>query len=330
MMVKTRNTRRPAFGAGLLTVALVGCSGGGGGGGSAPPASTSAPTAEAQQARELAASALVKRGGLSPLPDESLALGQMDQQLTAAAAPFVQPNRYVATFNRLAQRASIGQVQAAVVSDLACTVMPFGGGVSSDRVLVLDGKLMDMFAEVSNALALREAGRLGASLEQMVDAAAGRQLAFGTFCLASDPLAFPDAVLTAEEQARAVEIFTQLTGGIFFHEFGHVWGWHALLKLRDGALWPGGGFFAYTSAIEDNADITSGILAAKSGHDLSRAQLAYDMMAFVYFYRQSPGSVSYAATQSWNAQYARSSPTYSSLATRKQLLGLGAASWGLR
>lgn len=314
---------------GALLLALAACGGGGGDDGAASTGSSAA-TAEVQQARELAASGLFKRSGLAPVFSEPQVLGQMDQNLAGAVAPQWLANRYAATLGRLVQRAALAPPPAGVVSDLACTAVPFGGGVTADQLLVLDGKLLDMFADIANGLALRESARLSASVAQVVDAAAGLQLSFSRFCAASDPLAFPDAALTAAELERAVEIFTQLTGGIFFHEFGHVWGWHALLRLRDGLLSPGGGFFSYTSAIEDNADLTSGILGAKAGHDLAFAQMAYDLMAFVYFYRQAPGSLSFADTQTWNAQYGRTSPTYSSLAARKQLLGLGAAAWELR
>lgn len=63
-----------------------------------------------------------------------------------------------------------------------------------------------------------------------------------------------------------VRLFTPLAGGIHFHDLGHVWGWHALLRLRDEAFVQGL-VFGYGSVIEDNADLTAGILRAKAGRD---------------------------------------------------------------
>lgn len=316
----------------LASALLVAACGGRSGDGGATNAEVVQP--EVQQARELATSGLQRRAGFFPVVtaagDEGAYLLQKDQQLANALGRYVISNRYASTLNRLATRAGISRVQAAVVSDLACTSVPFGGGVATDSLLALDGKLFDVLAEVANALALRETGRLVAPLEQIVDNAAARQINFANFCVASDPIAYPDSLLSAAEFDRSVEYFTQLAGGLFFHEFGHVWGWHTLIGLRDRILFPAGGIFSYTSAIEDNADITSGILSAKSGHDPAMPKLTYDLMAFTYFYRRNPGFVSFSNIQAWDTQYAQSAPTYSSLAVRKTLIDLGYSAWGRR
>ncbi|SHM72928.1 hypothetical protein SAMN02787076_02042 [Rhizobacter sp. OV335] len=251
----------------------------------------------------------------------------MDQQIVQSTSASYLAGRYTNTFNRLAQRASIARVYVQVSSDLACTAVPFGGGVAANTLMVLDGKMLDLMADVANGLAMRESGRTSLSLLQIVDLAASQQMSFSRFCQAADPLAFPDASLTPGELDRSVELFTQMTGGTFFHEFGHIWNWHSLAKLREQIFVPGGGLFTYTSVIEDNADIISGILNAKSGHAQSSAELAYDLMAFTVIYRRNPGGYSFGNTTSWQTQYQQTSPTYSSLATRKALLSSGFSGW---
>lgn len=321
--------RLAAWGGVWVVVLVTGC--GGGGGGSAPVGP--API-EVQLARDLAGSGLEKNPAYFPVTtlsvDEPFLLAQADQQLFDAVAAQIVTGRYQSTLNRLAERAQIARVQVAVVSDLACTAVPFGGGVAADRLLALDGKLLDLMAELANAIALRETGRISATDGQIVDAAAAQQLSFVRFCLPADPVAFPDAVLTPAEFDRSVEIFTQLVGGLFFHEFGHVWGWHTLAGLRDQIFFPSGGFFRYTSAIEDNADLISGVLNAKSGHDASYPKLMYDLMAFTFFYRRAPGSLAFDNVQTWQAQYQQAAPTYSSIAVRKSIIDLGYRGWQQR
>lgn len=304
----------------------------GGGGDDPPPTPPVAP--EVAQARLLAGSGLTANPSLAPVTtavvDEPGILALQDQQLVQAAGGTVLAGRYNATLQRLAQRAQIARVNVIVSSDMACTAIPFGGGVGGNDVMILDGKFLDLMAEVANGLALRESGRVATPLDAIVDQAAAAQMSFPLFCRASDPIAFPDNVLTPQELDRSVEIFTQLTGGTFYHEFGHVWGRHRLLMLRDQLLAPGGGFFSYTSAIEDNADLTSGILSAKAGHAAEYPKLTYDLLTFSFFARRAPGTVVYANVNSWQVQYQQNSPTYSSLATRKSTIDLGYSAWSRR
>lgn len=313
----------------LACAALLAACGGGGGddasGGSASP--------QVQQARALAAPTVTRQAGIGPVVtpfgDEAWLLYTVDLNLDLATAPALLPGRYAQTLQRLRTRTGITGDDTRVVSDLACTAMPFGGGIAGDRVIVLDGKLLDVMAEVANGIALRESGRLAATDAQIVDAAAAAQLGFAFFCRAADPIAFPDAVLDSREFERAVEIFAQLAGGIYFHEFGHVWGWHALLRLRDQAFVQGR-VFGYSSAIEDNADLTAGILSAKAGHDARWPRMMFDLMSFTFMYRRQPGWVGYADVQTWAAQFQQLSPTYSPLAQRKQWVDLGYAAWQQR
>lgn len=307
----------------LLT--LTSCGGGGGGGGPAP---------EVQLARELASTRLSRNPRIEPVVtpfvNEFLVLSQIDQNLNFSTAGTFVLGRYQATLQRLAERAQIDRVTVFVSSDLACTSVAVGGGIAGDALIVLDGKFLDVLAEVSNGLALRESGRISASIAQIVDSAAFSQLTFSRACLATDPTAFPDTALSAAELDRSIEIFTQLVGGLFFHEFGHVWNWHALLKFREQYTIPGGGFFTYTSATEDNSDVISGILNAKAGHSSSLTTFAFDLLAFTYLYRRAPGSLSFEQTSSWEIQYQQTAPTYSSLAARKGLIERGYRGWANR
>jgi hypothetical protein len=118
-----------------------------------------------------------------------------------------------------------------------------------------------------------------------------------------------------------------MVGGILFHEFGHIWGRHMLLRVRESSVYPQGGFFTYTSAIEDNADVIAGILSAKSNHDSSYPKFMVDLMTFTYFYRRAPGSVFFAQSLSWQGQYQQLEPSHSSSAVRKNLIGLGYQGW---
>lgn len=316
----------PVLVVGLLVVALGGCKKGSPGTDYVEP--------EVQQARALASSNLSKQAGIFPVQsvfgDEAFILAQQDLQVASSVGFWVLPQRFTNTLNRLNARASVAPTDTRVVSDMACTQVGFGGGVAGDRVIHLDGKLLDLMAEVSNALALIDSGRLTATLTQVVDAAAAQQMNFSNFCRAADPIAFPDSALSLAEQDRAVEYFTQLVGGIYFHEFGHVWGWHSLARIRDQYLAPQGSFFSYTSVIEDNADLTSGILNAKAGHSASVTKLMIDLMAFQYFYRRNPGFVSFANVQGWSVQYQQTSPTHSSLAGRKGTIDVGYSAWARR
>ena len=263
----------------------------------------------------------------TPFVDEYIILNQADQSLVDALAPFALANRYVNTINRLKVRANISAANVRVVSDLACSPVNVGGGVTADANVFLDGKLLDMAADVANGLAMRESGRLQLTTAQIVDFSATQQLSFANFCRPSDPLAFPDANLSQAEGQRSVEIFTQLVGGILFHEYGHVWGWHYLLGVRDRLLNPGGGFYTFTSANEDQADFIAGVLSAKSGHQLSYPQFEMDLMAFTATYRANPGYVTFLGTLGWQQQFQRTSPQYSSLAVRKQTIERGYLAW---
>lgn len=317
----------------LLLFAQAGCGGGGEGESNTGPSSGSA-GAEVDLARRLQAQGLEKNPQYwpvtTPFLDEPLALLQMDQRLLQGTSATIVANRYFNSLSRLAQRAQIARVFVYVSRDLACTSSPFGGGVAADTVIVIDGKMLDLMADVANGLAMRESGRLSLSIPQIVDSAASQQMSFARFCTTSDPLAFPDAALSSQESSRAVEIFTQFLGGVFFHEFGHTWNWHSLFKLRENIFVPGGGFSSYTSAVEDNADIIAGILSGKSGHDIALVKVSFDLMAFSYLYRRSPGSYSFNNTTSWQSQYSQTSPNYSSLAARKSLLDVGFIGWQRR
>jgi hypothetical protein len=312
---------RIVLSAGALLVAA--CGGGG---------STPAPNEpiEVQLARQLAPVGIEKNPDFFPVAgviNEPALLAAKDQELLQASGALSVAPRFVNTLSKIAVRAQIARVNVFVVNDLACTSVPFGGGVATNAVIVLDGKLLDLMADVANGIALVETGRLQATISQVVDAAAAQQLAFGRYCAASDPLSFPDGALTQAERDRGVEVFAQLVGGLLFHEFGHIWNWHTLAGLRDQILFPSGGFFRYTSALEDNADLIAGVLSAKAGHDPSLTKLTYDLMTFTYFYRRAPLQTTFAAVQSWETQYQQSSPTYSSLATRKALIDAGYRGW---
>jgi hypothetical protein len=310
----------------LLAFLVTACGGGG--------ESTSQPQVvapEVEQARLLASSAVTRRAGLFPIStnliNEPLVLAQQDVMLQEQFGPLVISGRFSKTLERLRTRAQIQSWKIAVLSDIACNGSSIGGGAAADSQIVLDGKQLDLEADIANGLALREAGKLSMSIPQIVDLAAAKQLSFAAFCKPTEPSAFPDAGLTTAEQDRAVEIFAQLAGGIVYHEFGHVWGWHSLNKIREQVLAPQNGLFRFSSATEDNADITAGILSAKAGHDQFFAQMAYDLMAFTYNYRRAPGSVSFVDTISWESQYNKSAANYSSLALRKTLVVLGYSAW---
>ncbi len=320
----------------LLVIALftqAGCGDAGDGNGSPSPSAGSAGV-EVDLARRLQTQGLEKNPQywpvVTPLINEPLALLQMDQQLLQGTSATIVARRYESSLVELVRRANIARAFVYVSSDLACTSSPFGGGVAADTVIVIDGKMLDLMADVANGLAMRESGRLSLTIPQVVDLAAAQQMSFSRFCTTTNPLAFPDARLSSQEFNRSVEMFTQFLGGVFFHEFGHTWNWHSLFKLRENAFVPGGGFSSYTSAVEDNADLIAGVLSAKAGHDPALVKMSFDLMAFSYFYRRSPGSYSFNNTTSWQSQYSQTSPNYSSLAARKSLLDAGFSGWQRR
>lgn len=316
--------------AGICLAILGGCGGGDSGGSGAV---VQVPY-EIQIARALQPAGLSKNPVISPLVtpfiNEPIALAQIDLQALQNTSRFLLLNRYSVILSRLMQRGGIGRLDTRIASDLACSAAQAGGGIASDSVIVMDGKMLDTMADVANGLALRESGRSTLSISQVVDAAAAHQMSFMRLCGFSNPLAFPDGLLTTIESDRATEIFTQFFGGILFHEFGHVWNWHSLVQIREQLFVPGGGFFRYTSAIEDNADLISGILNAKSGHNPFYTKMAYDLMAFTYLYRRSPSAFSFNQVTAWESQYSRISNTHSSLAVRKSLVDGGFFAWQQR
>ncbi|HEX5312284.1 hypothetical protein [Aquabacterium sp.] len=295
-----------------------------------PSPSPQSTAPEVRLARQLAVNPVTRTTEITPVSypvNEPAALFQTDLNLTRMLYANVIPDRYSATLSRLASRTQINGLNAQVVNDLACSPVPFGGGIAGADAVYLDGKLLDLMADIANGLAMKASGRLSASLSQIVDTAAAQQLSFANFCVPSAPLAFPDAMLTPAELDRSVEIFTQLAGGILFHEFGHVWARHTLLQLRDSIINPQGGFFAYTSATEDNADVISGVLSAKANHESTYPKMMIDLMTFAYFYRRSPGAVFFDQALTWQAQLQQMEPKHSSSAQRKMLIDLGFSGW---
>lgn len=307
----------------LLSVfTLVACGGGGGGGGSTNP--------EIQLGHQLAPSSISRQSGIFPptLPEQAY-LHQQDQFIYGNLQGNIEVGRYAFTISLLLSRAGIASnaVNVFIVKDFSCGTS-VGGGLALNSILFLDGKLLDILSEAANYQALLNSGKESAPLDQVMSSIVTRHVSRP--CLSNDPIAYPLDRLTPDERSAADEMFYEMVGGIFFHEFGHVWGWDALTSLRAQTYDPTlASFFAlYPSAREDRADVIAGALTKKSGHQISNAILWLDVAAYLWLFQRGYGVFNYFDKSTTYAISKQIDASHSGVPTRIQFYASGFNSYG--
>jgi hypothetical protein len=312
----------------VLTAAALSLAGCGGGGGAGSSSNNPVESPEQAMARALAGPTVSRDASIpAPLPSEEATLYQQDAVAAGSVGGMLLPGRYATTIGVLVQRAGLNlqSMQVYVAADLSCGT-GIAGGFAGYAQLVLDGKLLDVLGDVANYMALLRSGRATASLDAVMDtivyAHAGRP------CMANDPLVVPFSALSPAELSDADSIFYQLAGGIFFHEFGHLWSSDALTSLRANYV-PGLAYMLmyYPTASEDRADVTSGILSAKSNHSLANAQLWLDVAPYLWLVQRGYPVLSYADKATTLAYVAQIDSTHSSPVVRQRTMARGFNAW---
>lgn len=184
--------------------------------------------------------------------------------------------------NALLTRVGISATFSAyVATDLRLAGLSYGGGVTTHRVLVLDGKFLDILHEYAVYLALSDIGLVIVSPEIALDGIVPMHNAI--FGAVPQGVIYTQAFLAligVDVSAAVEQYFSTLTASILFHEFGHLFLWHMLDRLRTNA-----GFFPpnnpFVAFAEDDADIVSGMLLKKAGRP---SGLLDDCMVIMAYY----------------------------------------------
>ena len=260
----------------------------------------------------------VVRDRLQPPPSsyESQLLQALDANLyqDLTTAPIV--NTYQADIGLMAVRAGLGSVSITTVSDMrlsAPRVRGFGGGMAGHGFLVIDGKLLDVLADYARYVALREAGVAFANDDGMLnDIVARHNAVFGANPLG---LSFMADALTPSQTVRAREVFLRSAAPMLYHEFGHLFLWNSLDRLRasTGQL---PSYFLASSLNEDDADRVTGALVRKSGGTAADIAFLYDVLTF-YTYARGGAVTTIQQVRSSQVQNVSPTPTYSTPAGRK-------------
>ena len=230
-------------------------------------------------------------------------------------APLV--SHYDAAIATIRARAGIGNVPISVVSDMrlaAPSVAAYGGGVAGHGFFVVDGKLLDVLSEFARYRALVEAGVAFQDDDGALNTIVGAHNQF--VGAAPSGLFFTADALTSPQAARANELFLRWAAPIVYHEFGHVFLWNALDRLRatTGQL---PRFFVSTSLNEDDADRVAGALTRKSGGSATDIVVLFDVLTF-YALRRGGQVTTIQQVRSPQVQHTGSN-TYSSPAQRKAI-----------
>lgn len=274
----------------LLVFGLVSSCGGGGGGGDGDggkPAPTfpgysgayPTPTADAAALR----GGPLSRDSARWTPDynASVFLATQDSLLLGSFV-LSNPIEYIASITQLKADANIDPlVNFQVTPDIRCNLPGslVAGGQAGSSLLILDGKLFDIYAEVANWSVLHGDGAITDPFDQAVtrivsyhDSAPCQQLA---------PILYPDRFLSFSQLQRSIALFRQLAGNVIFHEYGHYWQGamyqQLLQKITGTDVYSN---YLFPSRFEDEADVIAGILGKKTGALVINLQVAHDLMTY--------------------------------------------------
>ncbi|MFA5936238.1 MAG: hypothetical protein WC787_05310 [Patescibacteria group bacterium] len=287
-------------------------------GNSMPPPSQCVGDPEILGTQELAETTIDRDACEFPQQDEIAICQQQDQQ---GVNQIPYSDIFQPAIETLRNRAGISSsVPIYAVVDLQ-SIVSIGGGVTGHGLVLVDGKFLEILFEVASYIAMFNAGETADDYITAYDSIVsyhnsypGQTMLLGMYYTESQAV-----------MAETNELFYMLAGAILYHEYAHYWSWVCIDQLR--AQLNGGGILNYwPSKFEDDADIIAGVLTGKAGHPVVYAMLTMDLMAFYYLQRQGYAQ-SFARIESDYNQYMQSSPNYSSLATRKNLIQRGWDDW---
>jgi hypothetical protein len=292
---------------------LVGC----GPGDASTPAGSSGAPPSAPTIQELLA-----RNPLTRDPTQT-ATAQEDAYLKANADPYLYGvanqagvnGRYDARLSGL--QASVGisaTYNAAVLTDFRLGGIAYRGGITGHAVLLLDGKFLDILHEYATFLALSDVGAVLVTPEFALDVIIPMHNAVAG--AVSDDLIYSAAIgdiFGVDVRPAAENYFRSLAGAILFHEFGHIYLWHMLDRLRaQYSFFPANNPFV--AAAEDDADTISGMLAKKAG--LSRSLIDDTYLVLDYYSLQQVQGSTRLADIVDPAHFDKAQAPYSSLRGR--------------
>lgn len=205
-----------------------------------------------------------------------------------------------------------------VAVDLMSTV-GFGGGVTGHELIVIDGKLLEVLDELALYLTLAEDGLTTVDLATAINRIVAAHMSVRSRFA---PRMVFTASLGPSATTRFEQHFDSLAGAFVFHEFGHHWAWSCLDQaLQNESLRRG--FLPYPQKMEDDADLISGVLSRKAGHQLSEVQLAYDVLTLFGVVQSGQPPDFARVALDYQQQFVSQSSNYSPLAVRKDNVRVG-------
>lgn len=293
---------------------------GGGGGGANSPSCLSNP--EEAAVRSLSVRPISRDACEAPTQAEAQTCSVDDARLIGNIQTTGDWNCLMAW---LATQAGIAtNVDIRVATDLLATPIPAGGGVTGGNVVFVDGKFLEILSEYANYLALAEAGQATEDAFSAVNRiVSAHNSVHGA---RADPLFYPTGILPVELTGSAFLHLQAMAGAILYHEYGHYWAWGCVDRLRLG-LASSVGFYVYPPKIEDDADLISGILSAKTAHDEFDSMMTIDLMAFYTMQRAGLAIDFRMIAFDYDQQFRQMNQAYESLAIRKQLISRGFADY---
>jgi hypothetical protein len=255
-----------------------------------------------------------------PTPAEALSGQGHDTQLAASLPTTTLFASQIAT---LKSQAGIDpSVPIYVTPDILCG-NSFAGGITGYGIIFVDGKFLAVLYEYATYLALVDLNEAPTDQFTAINNIVYAHSAAP--CVDLGEQVFFRSSLTPAGVALATKHFDSLSGAIMYHEYGHYWAWAYVDSLRLQFV-PGAQLFYYPSKIEDDADFISGALSKRAGHELALGQQMFDLMAFEGFLRLGLAS-NIQQIDSAYAQFLQTSPSYQSLAGRKQTFANGYAGY---
>ncbi|WP_157976712.1 hypothetical protein [Parahaliea mediterranea] len=255
-------------------------------------------------------------------PQELSNLRSIDMSRTSSGIAF---NDFQQSANRLLELAGIdSDAPLFVEEDLRYNagIGQIRGGHAGHEYFTVDGKYLAIANEVSNFYAQYNKGTSFESPASAID----RIVAYHVINLGVVPeCCYPLTSLSADEREESDRYFLSLFGFIAYHEFGHYFLYHILDGLRANVeINPA---ILFSSVNEDDADFISGALLKKSGLDVEIATFGMDLFFFQVAYENGVALSFSHVVGNPQIQLYPSSPIYSSLFNRKEIMRDGYRSY---
>jgi hypothetical protein len=281
-----------------------------------------------QIAGQLAGSNLIRSNSVHPPTSIELGLISQFENFNLQGLQFTPDwNTWV---DNLKSDAGISpSVQIEVTYDLRTSAVlgTVAGGDTQHNFVILDGKFLEISSDYSTWISTQEAQKRVPSEAERTAAIDSIVIAHMSMIQPVPPLYGNPGNLPPDILSKWTDHFKSMAGAIMYHEYGHYWGW-ALLSGTIRKHQQVSALALHPSGYEDQADLISGMLSKKAGHNPNDGMLMFDLMTYYGLYKLGLAQSFSQVTNSTVLQYTSLNAAYSPISARKNTFGIGYTSFG--